>query len=110
MAADKKQKMLLGGLAVLILGMGSVWYFTRDTGTTSGVTFEERTGPKRRRQTATTQTKATRKKSRVRKTAKADPLEKKQRMVKKERRAGPKKQRKRGKRRIQKKKFAAPAA
>ena len=95
---------------MLILGMGSAWYFYRDTGTDAGVTFKENTGPKRRRQTATIQTKATRKKSRVRKTAKADPLEKKQRMVKKERRAGPKKQRTRSKRRIQKKKFAAPAA
>ncbi len=32
MNGDKKQKMMLGGLVVLLLGMGSWWFVFRDTG------------------------------------------------------------------------------
>lgn len=32
MNKEKKQKVLLGVLVVLLLGAGSIWYFVRDTG------------------------------------------------------------------------------
>ena len=80
MDEQKKQKVLLALVAVVFLGAGSVWYFTRDTGVGSSASVQS--GPvqrKVRNQSDQTVKKTSRKKKRVRRDATAEAVTRKER-------------------------------
>lgn len=109
MTAEKKQKVLMVVLGVLVLGAGSVWYVTRD-GNSGGNDLSSQTGAKKtKRVRDTTKTKKTKRASR----AKRDPTERAEKSVRErtERKASKKSRRgKRGSKIKKKKKSLPPAA
>lgn len=109
MDEQKKQKVLLALVAVLVLGAGgSYWFFVRDSG--SDVKSVARSGPTERRQRATQATTERKRKPRIRK--ERNVVQATQRKVRKsqDNRSGSERK-KRGRRREQiKKKKASPAA
>ena len=109
MTDDKKQKILLGVLGVLILGMGSWWFVFRDTGPKAEDTDESaRAGPKERR-TATTSDDKEKRTRRKKAVAKTETRERKTREVA-TREAKVKERRSRGKKKRKKKKDRQPPA
>ena len=109
MTSDQKQKTLLGVLGVLILGMGSTWWFVfRDTGPKTDQTGTTQTKEKKRRRvTGTTEKKEKRQRRKVE--AKTEKRERKTREVV-ERETKVKARRTKGKKKRKKKKDRQPPA
>ena len=107
---EKKQKILLGVLGVLVLGMGSFWYFTRDTGSKN--TRSDVSAQTERKSRYADSEKTVKTKKRTRRTAKSTKSEPKERATRvyKERETKSKRRRGGGKKKIKKKKFAPPLA
>lgn len=108
MTNDKKQKMLLGLLSVLILGAGSWWMF-RDTGSKTQQVATTGASEKKKRRTADTEKKKTSRKTRKKATAKTETRERKTREVA-ERKTSAKKRRGKSKSKRKKKKDTQPPA
>ncbi len=109
MDEQKKQKVLLALVAVLVLGAGgSYWFFIRDSG--ADVKSVARSGPTQRRQRATSVTPKRKRKNRVRKDR--NVVQATQRKVRKsqDNRSGSERKRKGRRRENIKKKKASPAA
>lgn len=110
MIDQKKQKVLMAVLGVLVLGMGSVYWFVLRDGDSGGKDLSEQTaGKKTKRVRAPDKTKKTKRASRV----KRGPVEKAEKTVRErtERKASKKSRRgKRGSKIKKKKKSLPPAA
>ena len=109
MDQEKKQKVILGVVAALIIGAGGIWYTTRDSGTTETQAVQKDSGPKKRRGADVAATKKVGKKKRTAATVKKTASVQKTREVK-ERKTKEKRKRKVGKKKKKKKKIDAPAA
>jgi hypothetical protein len=107
--SDQKQKTLLGVLGVLILGMGSTWWFVfRDTGPKIDQTAGTQTKEKKKREVAaSTDKKGKRKRTKVE--AKTEKRERKTREVT-ERETKAKAKRTKGKKKRKKKEDRQPPA
>lgn len=108
MGDDTKKKIMLGGLAAVVLGMGSWFFVFRGSDTVDNTVVLKKKEPKRdRRAGATTNRK--KKKMRARGSSKPEIREKRTREYE-ETRTRPKKSRTRGGRKKKKKKNMAPLA
>lgn len=110
MEQDKKQKMLIALLAVVGLGAGSFYYFTRDSGTNAAPVVDTSGTRKERKKTDDSAKKDTRK-ERTEKTAAAPtPTARKERAERPEADSSGRKSRGKGGTEITKKKKIVPAA
>lgn len=105
----KKQKVIIGVVVVALLGMGSVWFVRRDSGSTQDLSARQG-GERRKRASATVDKKKKGRTKRKRATAgKKSTVGRKEREVK-ERVVKKRKSRKKGSKKKRRKKSLTPAA
>ena len=111
-SSDKKQKILLGVLGVLLVGMGGTyWFVLRDTGPKYDMGTQQGAVEKKKRRTSEKKDEVTKKRTRrAKSTAKGDPVEKKTRAVKERKKQDKRRRTKKGTKIKKKKKELPPVA
>lgn len=110
MAEDKKQKVMLAVLGVLIVGMGSYWFVFRDSGPQTVRDDDNQTAERKRRERKAPEETTSRRRARE---APEQTVERASRREKREVRERPsvdRRRRKVGRKKKKKKKLTAPAA